>query len=40
LFGILYWYSVLPLHNFVFGGMLKGIKRAAEAARAAETPRA
>ena len=30
--------DVLPLHNFVFGGMLKGIKRAAEAARAAGTP--
>jgi hypothetical protein len=30
LFGILYWYSVLPLHGLVFGGMLRGIKRAAE----------
>ncbi|MBM4006474.1 MAG: SDR family oxidoreductase [Planctomycetes bacterium] len=30
LLGILYWYSVLPLHNIVFGGMLRGIKRAAE----------
>ncbi|MEM7261222.1 MAG: SDR family oxidoreductase [Planctomycetota bacterium] len=29
--GILYWYSVLPLHSVVFGGMLNGIKRAAEA---------
>jgi uncharacterized protein YbjT (DUF2867 family) len=28
--GILYWYSVVPLHWIVFGGMLKGIKRAAE----------
>ncbi len=28
--GVLYWYSVLPLHNVVFGGMLKGIKRLAE----------
>jgi uncharacterized protein YbjT (DUF2867 family) len=28
--GILYWYSVLPMHNLVFGGMLKGIKRTAE----------
>ncbi|MEQ8836337.1 MAG: SDR family oxidoreductase, partial [Lacipirellulaceae bacterium] len=28
--GILYWYSVLPLHHFVFNGMLRGIKRAAE----------
>jgi hypothetical protein len=31
--GILYWYSVLPLHNIVFGGMLRGIKRAAEVGR-------
>jgi hypothetical protein len=30
LLGIAYWYAVLPLHHFVFGGMLKGIKRAAE----------
>lgn len=30
--GILYWYSVLPLHNLVFGGMLRGIKRKAERA--------
>ncbi len=29
--GILYWYSVLPLHHIVFGGMLRGIQRAAEA---------
>ncbi len=28
--GILYWCSVLPLHNIVFGGMLRGIRRAAE----------
>lgn len=28
--GLLYWYAVLPLHNIVFGGMLRGIKRAAE----------
>jgi hypothetical protein len=30
LFGILYWYAVLPLHRFVFEGMLRGIRRAAE----------
>ncbi len=30
LLGIAYWYAVVPLHAFVFGGMLKGIKRAAE----------
>lgn len=29
LFGLLYWYSVLPLHNLVFAGMLRGIARAA-----------
>ncbi len=30
LMGILYWYAVVPLHNIVFGGMLKGIRKAAE----------
>ncbi|HSF14000.1 MAG TPA: SDR family oxidoreductase [Vicinamibacteria bacterium] len=30
LLGILYWYAVLPLHRFVFAGMLRGIRRAAE----------
>jgi uncharacterized protein YbjT (DUF2867 family) len=29
LFGLLYWYSVRPLHNLVFGGMLRGIARSA-----------
>lgn len=29
--GIAYWYSVWPLHQVVFGGMLRGIARAAEA---------
>jgi uncharacterized protein YbjT (DUF2867 family) len=33
LLGILYWYAVVPLHQIVFGGMLKGIKRAAESSR-------
>ncbi len=28
LFGILYWYLVLPFHEFVFSGMLKGIIKA------------
>lgn len=28
--GLAYWYGVLPLHNIVFGGMLRGIKYAAE----------
>jgi len=36
--GILYWYSVLPLHNVVFGGLLRGIKRQAEAHRLKEQP--
>jgi len=31
LFGLAYWYAVLPLHGFVFRGMLRGIRRAAEA---------
>lgn len=30
LFGLLYWYAVLPLHGFVFRGMLEGIRREAE----------
>lgn len=30
LFGLLYWYAVLPLHAFVFKGMLRGIRRTAE----------
>ncbi|MEN1705975.1 MAG: SDR family oxidoreductase [Planctomycetota bacterium] len=31
LFGLAYWYAVLPFHNIVFEGMLRGMKRAAEA---------
>lgn len=31
LMGLAYWYAVLPLHGIVFSGMLKGIRRAAEA---------
>jgi hypothetical protein len=30
LFGLAYWYALYPLHQFVFGGMLKNIARAAE----------
>ncbi len=30
LFGLLYWYAVLPLHHVVFRGMLQGIRREAE----------
>jgi uncharacterized protein YbjT (DUF2867 family) len=29
LLGLLYWYAVLPLHGFVFSGMLEGIRREA-----------
>lgn len=32
LFGLVYWYAVLPLHHVVFRGMLRGICRAAEQA--------
>ena len=36
LFGLAYWYGVLPFHNVVFRGMLAGIRRAAESS--AERP--
>ena len=36
LWGILYWYGVLPLHAYVFGGMLRKIARAAEAKKGTE----
>lgn len=29
--GLLYWYAVVPLHELVFGGMLRGIQKTAEA---------
>lgn len=32
LLGLAYWYAVLPLHGFVFRGMLHGIRRTAESA--------
>lgn len=35
LFGLLYWYAVVPLHHIVFNGMLRGIER--EALRQAGT---
>lgn len=35
LFGLVYWYAVLPFHGFVFRGMLAGIKAAAEASHRA-----
>ena len=31
LLGLLYWYSVMPFHNLVFVGMLKGIAKASAA---------
>lgn len=31
LWGLLYWYSIYPLHGIIFGGMIKAIKQAAEA---------
>ena len=30
LFGLVYWYAVLPLHGYVFRGMLDGIRTAAQ----------
>ncbi len=35
LFGLIYWYSLFPVHGLVFGGMLRGIagRAAAEAGR-------
>jgi uncharacterized protein YbjT (DUF2867 family) len=33
LFGLVYWYSLYPLHEFIFAGMLKGILSAASKAR-------
>jgi uncharacterized protein YbjT (DUF2867 family)/uncharacterized protein YndB with AHSA1/START domain len=35
LFGLLYWYAVLPFHHFVFQGMLRGIRN--EAIRSSES---
>ena len=32
LFGLVYWYAVLPFHHMVFQGMLRGIERDATAA--------
>ena len=34
--GLLYWYAVLPLHHFVFSGMLGGIRTEAESIQASE----
>ena len=44
LLGLAYWYVMLPMHNIVFGRMLDGIRRAAEALAAtrgaSQAPRA
>jgi hypothetical protein len=37
LLGLLYWYAVVPLHELVFGGMLRGIQKTAEALQRART---
>ena len=37
LLGIVYWYAVLPLHGFVFTGMLRGLVNAAIEGRS-QTP--
>ena len=29
LFGMIYWYAVVPLHHIVFRGMLRGIQKEA-----------
>jgi len=29
LFGLMYWYALYPVHQLVFGGMLRGIAAAA-----------
>ena len=40
LLGLCYWYAVLPLHRFVFGRMLAGIRAAEVRAPAAAVPAA
>jgi hypothetical protein len=38
LIGLVYWYSLFPLHKLVFAGMLRRIARAAEAGRRNPAP--
>ncbi len=38
LFGLLYWYAVLPLHHLVFSGMARGVASAAERRNAVPAP--
>ena len=33
-----YWYAVMPLHSIVFGRMLRGVRRVAEALAAVDSP--
>ncbi|MGE5199381.1 MAG: SDR family oxidoreductase, partial [Rhodospirillaceae bacterium] len=40
LMGLAYWYSMLPFHFWIFTGMLRGIKEAAELEAATATPAA
>lgn len=37
LLGLLYWYTVAPLHGIVFSGMIRGIQRAAESGNIASS---
>jgi hypothetical protein len=30
IFGLAYWYSILPFHAWIFPGMLRGIRTSAE----------
>ena len=36
--GLLYWYGIYPLHQFVFAGMLRNLARAAESSDRDSTP--
>jgi uncharacterized protein YndB with AHSA1/START domain len=36
--GLLYWYSLWPLHSYVFGGMIRAIARAAREPEASRAP--
>ena len=37
LWGLLYWYALVPVHGFIFGGMLREIARQAEVDEATGT---
>jgi hypothetical protein len=36
--GLIYWYAMLPFHLFVFPGMIRALKKRAEAAVASSSP--